>query len=409
MSGAGTAPKVLLVTQGDPKSNGVCEILLRELASHYPPGRLVRYTLIDTPISRVESSWLGFRAVMHPVEYSSRPLLSTWKHRQFNRHSGPAIAEEIRGLIRDEQIDLIWVILNSANAISLADQLTSENQLPLVTTVWDDPEFVAATHYMDPWTTRGVLRRFKSVLQRSRRVAVASEGMAEAYASKYQIRGIPLIHGLHPSLWRTPAQPTAHKVAHVVGFAGSLHCKTEWNALVAAIDDWNRSEAVPIRVRFIGQFPRFGARKAQFVEHVGSVSLPEAIDAIAATDVAYVPYWFDRRRAWAAKTAFPSKLSAYVAAGVPVLYHGPVDSSPAIFLRRYPVGMSCHSLQSEEIRRTLHTLLCDQRVRHSATIERRRALDEQLGAEAMLRRFADVIGVDRALLLPVAAAIGDRP
>ena len=35
----------------------------------------------------------------------------------------------------------------------------------------DDPEFVAETHYLDPWTTRGVLRRFSSVLQRSRLVA----------------------------------------------------------------------------------------------------------------------------------------------------------------------------------------------------------------------------------------------
>lgn len=409
MTVAGSVPKVLLVTQGNPKSSGVAELFLRELASHYPPTRLVRYTLIPAPTGEVDTSWLGFRAFAHAVEYSSLPLLSTWKHRQFNRRSGPAIAEEIRGLIRDEQIDLIWMILNSANAVSLADQLTSEDLLPVVTTVWDDPEFVAETHYLDPWTTRGVLRRFSSVLQRSRRVAVASEGMAEAYASKYHVHGIPLIHGLHPSLWRTPAQTAAHKTAHIVGFAGSLHCKTEWNALVAAIDDWNRGDDLPIRVRFIGQFPRFGAHRAPFVEHVGSLSLPEALNALAATDVAYVPYWFDRRRAWAAKTAFPSKLSAYVAAGVPVLYHGPADSSPAIFLRRYPVGMSCHSLQSGDIRRTLRTLLCDQEVRESAAKERRRALDEQLGAEAMLRRFADVIGVDRARLLPIATTIGDRP
>jgi len=94
---------------------------------------------------------------------------------------------------------------------------------------------------------------------------------------------------------------------------------------------------------------------------------------------------------------------------VPVLYHGPEDSSPAIFLRRYPVGLSCHSLESGEIRRTLRTLLCDRPVRDSITREQRRALEEQLGAEAMLRRFADVIGIDRALLLPVAATMGGTP
>ena len=51
-------------------------------------------------------------------------------------------------------------------------------------------------------------------------------------------------------------------------------------------------------------------------------------------------------------------------------------------------------------------LLCDAHVRETAIAAQRRALEEQLGAEAMLRRFADVIGIDRALLRPVDALPG---
>lgn len=400
------APKLLLVTHGDPNGNGVCELLLRDLASHYPAGRLVRYTMVDVPNHERLSTWLGFLSVTRRVGHSARPLLSSWTQHNFSRSAAPDIARDIAGLVRDEEIDLIWVILNSPNAISLAEHLMSACPVPFVATVWDDPEYLAASHYLDPWTTKSVLRSFTSVLPRASRVAVASEGMSELYGVKYNVRGIALIHGIHPSLWQPATARTTDKASFVVGFAGSLHCKTEWNALVAALSDWNRTQSSKVKVRFIGRFPRLGARSAPFVETVGPLSLRDTLRELAATDVAYVPYWFDRRHAWAAKTAFPSKISAYVAAGVPVMYHGPSDSSPAIFLRRYPVGLSCHSLESAEIQRTLRTLLFDQAVRTAAVREQRRALDEQLGAEAMLRRFAAVLGVDRALLLPVAATSG---
>jgi hypothetical protein len=406
MTPGAQALRLLLVTHGDPQSDGVCELFLRDLASHCEPDSLVRYTMVDVPARERESTWLGFRSVTRRVRHSARPVVSTWTHREFSRRSAPEITKEIVTLVRDERIDLIWMILNSPNTICVAEGIVEASVAPLVVTVWDDAEYLASSYHFDPWTTRAMLRSFTSVLQRSRRVAVASDGMAELYASKYNVRGIPLIHGIHPSLWQTPAAAPAAKTRHFVGFAGSLHCKTEWNAFVAAVSDWNRTEASEIRIRFIGRFPGFGARTAPFIEQVGSLSLPDTLKELAATDVAYVPYWFARDRAWAAKTAFPSKLSAYVAAGVPVLYHGPADSSPAVFLRRYPVGLSCHSLEIPEIQRTLRTLLFDQAVRSVASKEQRRALEEQLGAEAMLRRFAQVIGIDRALLLPVATSAG---
>lgn len=399
-------PKVLLLAHGDPESNGVCELFLRDLVSHYPAGRLVRYTMVDMPGREREGTWLGFRALTRQVQQAARPLLSTWKQFKFSRRVSEIAADAGR-VVRDERIDLIWMILNSPNAICLAERMMSTCTLPFVATVWDDADYLTSSYHFDPWTTRGVLRRFAAVLSRARRVAVASEGMSELYRAKYHVDGIPLIHGIHPSLWQSPvATATTGKPTQVIGFAGSLHCKREWNAFVAAVSEWNRTEPSDIRIRFIGRFPRFGARSASFVETVGPLSLPDTLKQLATTDAAYVPFWFDRGHAWAAQTAFPSKISAYVAAGVPVLYHGPVVSSPTAFLRRYPVGLACHSLETAEIHRTLRALLFDQEVRSVAASERRRALDEQLGTEAMLRRFANFLSIDRAQLLPVVIGSG---
>jgi hypothetical protein len=397
-------PNVLLIMHGDPRSTGVGELFLSELAAHYPAGRLVRYSLVTGAVDGIPDTWLGFPAVARHVEHASLPVLSTWSQHAFTRRSLAPIAAEIDALIRQHRIDLVWIGLNSANTISLAERLIG-GRTPVVGIVWDDPEYLAAAQYLDPWTTRRTLRRFASVLKGLRRVAVASDGMAALYEPKYGVRGIVMIHGLHPARWRPGRGPTAPKSEYAVGFAGSLHCKREWNALIAALEDWNRREPARVTVRFIGRFPRRGARRAPFVEAVGPLSLEGTLTELASTDVAYVPYWFDRRHAWAAQTAFPSKISAYVAAGVPVFYHGPRQSSPADFLRRYPVGLSCHSLALADIQRTLRTLLFDQEVRASAAQARRPALDERLGLEAMLRQFAALLGTDRSRLLPLDTAL----
>lgn len=397
-------PNVLLIMHGDPRSKGVGELFLSELATHYPPGRLVRYTLVTGTVDGIPDSWLGFPSVSRHVEQSSLPILSTWRQHTFTRRSLRPITAEIDDLIQQHHIDLIWIGLNSANTISLAERLIA-GRTPVVGIVWDDPEYLAAAQHLDPWSTRSTLRRFSSVLKGLRRVAVASDGMATLYDSKYGVRGIVMIHGLHPSRWRQSRLSAAPKTEYILGFAGSLHSKREWNSLIAALDDWNRREPTKVKVRFIGRFPRRAARKAAFVETVGPLSLEDTLTELASTDVAYVPYWFDRRHAWAARTAFPSKISAYVAAGVPVFYHGPRQSSPADFLQRYPVGLSCHSLGVADIQRTLRTLLFDQEMRASIAQARAAALEERLGLEAMLRQFAESLGIDRTQLLPLEAAL----
>jgi hypothetical protein len=396
-------PKILLVTQGDPHSSGVAELFLGELASHYPPERLVRFTLTTGRTDDVPAGWWGFRSITRHIDDTVLPVASTWRHRSFVRRSAERLGDEIHRLIGEERIDLLWVVLNSGYMIALAERL-SGGRTPMVGLVWDDPEYLARNHRLDPWTKRRLLRGFASVLGALRGVALVSDGMARLYGQKYGVRGIVMMPGMHPSRWRRGRRDATPRAAGTLGFAGSLVCKREWNSLVSALEAWNRTEPTRLSVRFIGRFPRLGARSAPFVEQVGALSLDDTLTQLASADVAYVPYWFDRRHALAARTAFPSKLSAYVAAGVPVLFHGPRESSPADFLRRYPVGLACHSLESQEIHRALRALLFDEALRATAARARERALEERLGSERMLECFAELLGIERAQLLPLRAA-----
>ena len=395
------APKILLLTHGTPGSQGIGELFLREIASYYPKGRLFRYSLIDTPQNDVSETWLGFHSITYSVHFSALPVISSWRQFNFTQFSSNTVASGIIGFIKENDIDMVWSILNSGYTIYLSKILIERLSIPFVFTVWDTPEHIAKNQHLDGYTKRSMLRNFKFVLQKGRRVAVASEGMRNEFRARYGIESIVIIHGIHPSLWHKPSLKLKSEHECTIGFAGSLHCKKEWNAFLSSIRDLEGREGFNIRMRFIGRFPRFGARKGPFIDFTGVLSLPDTVTALSQTDVAYVPYWFERKRSYMARTAFPSKISAYTAAGIPILYHGPTDSSPRYFIDKYPVGLCCHSLDINDIKGILRLLLFDYDVREKAGVAQQRALKEILGLESMLQRFATLLDIDRHALLPL--------
>jgi hypothetical protein len=129
------------------------------------------------------------------------------------------------------------------------------------------------------------------------------------------------------------------------------------------------------------------------VEFAGTMSLTDTIKSLRQTDIAYVPYWFDHGHSHIVKTAFPSKISAYVAAGIPILYHGPKESTPTDFMDKYKIGLCCHSLNPNDILQSIRSLLLNQELRNTALLECQRALKEELGLDVMLERFAVLIGM----------------
>ena len=54
----------------------------------------------------------------------------------------------------------------------------------------------------------------------------------------------------------------------------------------------------------------------------------DAVAILSACDVCYVPYWFDEAFRPGVELSFPNKVSLYLAAGRPILYHGPEQATP---------------------------------------------------------------------------------
>jgi glycosyltransferase involved in cell wall biosynthesis len=399
------APRVLLVTDVAPGVAHVGGIWLRDLCAFLPAGRLGVVELEREPVAWPASlADVPHRSVALPPERGfyglGRHVTRLTRHvvERYVRHVGvPRVADEVTRAGRELGADIVWMPLVGTTTLSIAPQVADSLGVPLMSMVWDPPEYLLPLSY----SLRGRLLahhmgRFGGAVRASTRCAVMSEAMKASYEERYGTSCIVMHHGIAESLWRGATAIPRAEGEFVIGYAGSLYAKDEWRALLRALDavGWRvGGRAVVLRVFGASVEPAATSSHAR-IECRGWQSLRDTIDELTRVDIGYLPYWFDDRYRIAVEQSFPSKLSTYFAAGIPVLYHGPRRGSPTAFLERYPAGTTCHGTTTEEIITALERCAADPGLRKRSSEITRRAMEEELGEHVFRRRFADLLGVD---------------
>lgn len=385
--------KILLLVNSDPESSGVGEIFLREIAGGLQGVGVVRYSTLRRR-SRADQEWFGAKSFERRVPWSRWPAISSFTERYAWNRVLPRIVDDIDAIVNDEDIELIWAVLSSPTVIAASAEIARRSSIPVVSTVLDDPEYLMAGMNLDPAIRLRVLQKFECVLAGSKKVSVIGESMRDYYIQKYGVDSIVMRHGVAPEYCHSWSG-RKHRDVFEISFAGSLYAKAEWNAFIGALDSVNWViGSTAIRVNFIGRLPRLGVRTSPNVRQLGSMSMSEAIDAVARSDAAYLPYWFEESHSLVCKTSFPGKLSAYAAAGVPVFFHGPNYASGTEFLTKYPFGVRCASMRDSDIRESLEELIFDPSMSLKAKDARDQAIRRELGNAVMRQRFWELISFD---------------
>ena len=404
-----TVPRVLLLTGTPPGYAGVGGIFLRDLCLSYPRESICCFALTS----------LNCRSVARDLDWlpiACAPLLRQSGFGRLGPHfahlsgllvrpyarlvQAPALAARVAQFGRQQGVDMVWAVLNRPSIIEITRRVTSALGARLVTTIWDAPEFVAMHRGFDQFSLRTLLGEFEKVLRMSVRCGVASEGMGEEYKKRYGIEPLVLIHGAHPDLRRPPAKELTSEKQFTIGFAGSFYARNEWQALLSALSKVNwQIEGREVIVRVLGERVSFQGDGKMHIEYLGWRSVEETVELMSQVDVTYLPYWFDDSHSLFVRLSFPNKLTTYLAAGRPVLFHGPLDSSPTRFLAQYPAGVCCHSLEKDAILDTLKRLITDQENYARMTKAGQDALDQELSRQVFLHRFAELIGIKDSQLV----------
>jgi hypothetical protein len=253
----------------------------------------------------------------------------------------------------------------------------------------------------DRWTFNRLLGTFANTVRSAVRCGVASEAMKHQFEQDWGTPCVVMVYGLRRPAATLPSRHSSRDDRLVIGFAGGFYADEEWNALLSALaaQDW-RVAGRSVVVKILGSCFRQDSSIPLQIEYLGWRDSAETVHLLSQMDVGYLPYPFDARYRDMVQLSFPGKLATYVAARIPVLYHGPRESSPATFLERFPVGIGCHSLSHSDIIETLELLVMDAEFRRRARNACDQAFEQELNASVFRRRFAELIGVSEADLLP---------
>jgi glycosyltransferase involved in cell wall biosynthesis len=399
-------PRYLILTPVVPGSRHVGEIFMREFCARYPLDKQVFFNVGKRPPPPLPPE---FAAV--PLQFVRQPLRrafgrlptftrslakTTYEAAYIDRYAMPRLIEQAVSFGKAQGVEAILCALHSPPLIKMAKPTADALGLPLTTMVWDPPESDLPQYTIEGAVYQQMLDAFGDALRASERCGVASQNMADSYSSKYGVPCFPLIISIDPVLWRTPRKKA--DATFTIGFAGGLYARREWEALLEALAQINWTlDGRAVSIRYMGIQLNAVARVPARIEYLGWRSMSETVELLSEVDAAYLPYWFDAERAPSVKLCFPNKLSTYLAAGVPVLYHGPADSSPTRFLSEYPAGVTCHSLEPDALIDALRKLMHGDAAAFAQA--GRRALEEALNPDVFRRRVAQTMGVDENELM----------
>lgn len=400
-----TPPKILLLTGTPPGSPGVGGIFLHDLCVAYPKDRICCYAIAPSWNTSVSSdlNWLPISFGHLPRQHGfnrcglriSHLTGFFWRYyvRKFDE---TYLLNSIVAFGKQQNVTMIWATLDEPIIINIVRKATQLLNAELVLTIWDPPEQISSNYRFDRYFQKRVLSEFGQVLKLSLRCGVASEPMAKEYGMRYKVEPIVLIHGVERNIQKPPADRLVEDNRFIIGFAGSLYARKEWNALLSALSNlkW-QIDGRNVSIIVLGNCKSSKIEKEMPIQFLGWQPLQKTVDILSRVDINYLPYWFDVAHSHSVRMCFPNKLSTYLASGRPVFFHGPRDSSPAQFFEKFPIGLCCHSMKEAEIIDCLRQFMVDKDLYGSFTKAGQRALDAELNMDVFRSRFADLIGIEK--------------
>ena len=377
---------VMLLTPVDMSGNSAGQLYLKTLTSTAPSTKFI--------ICRVpERGYLEFSSgagLISRAWISLTSRIGGWQTLKVVLYARGQLARDTcyaRDMHGRHDAESSWLTLSSPECILLAHELISAG-VKLRVTVWDAPEHLLSSQHIWKGVSVWLLRKFSEVLKGATSVSVISTNMQERYRADFGIHSVVLRPVAVASA--QARKPRKGSMLRIV-FAGSLYAKVEWNAFLKALAGvkW-RIAGKRVVVYFVGAFPLRGASLDRHVKKLGYLPADEAVAICRKCDIAYLPYWLTGTNSMVAATSFPSKLSLYLSCGLPVLNHGPQTSEVSRLMRDYEIGVSCHSLDVDEIAAALAAL-----VRPVSVAGRMAAIDDfvhgELSPQSVGRQFLEFL------------------
>ncbi|MFH1822846.1 MAG: glycosyl transferase [Patescibacteria group bacterium] len=389
--------RILLLTSVPPTKNKTGGLILDQLCRFMPKDSIVCYTIVDRvkyPRLTPNLDWIPIKYFLRYNEYI-RTFIPSRIAEFIDNFYQKVIINNLRKFVLKNEIDVIWCVLEGLTLIRLGSRIKKELDIPLITQVWDPPEWWLRVRKVSPKYQDSILQEFGKAIKESRVCATTSWVMSKEYHNKYGVETIPFLPSLPSDMALKSSAKPHDRNEYIIALAGQIYAKEEWNALISALDqiDWrinNRS----VKINLIG---RFNIEKRPGINFMGWQSQPNTIKLLSESDLLYCPYWFDPAYEKETRLSFPSKLTTYLASSRPVFFHGPAYASVSKFLVSTKSGYTCHSLKPNDIIDLLTNAFTDTNLYSELSTNGRQAFDEYFTTETLKTNFDKFINIGLGL------------
>ncbi len=398
--------KILLLSDVPPCENLTGGLVLSAMVRFVPRDEICCFTVANPTLDiqlAPEFAGIPFEAHVKPNENWA------WLPRQrFVRRLSSVVSfaceytteqTVVRALIRKavsfgrkQGVDRVWAVLQGQTMIRMAQAVADQLGVPLHTHVWDPFSWWAKANCVDGITKRRVQLMFDNAISHSRCVATASEPMAELYRDRFGVSAVPVIASHPKSMAQAPDLACNDKTPIVIGMAGQFYAANEWLQFLHALRSSNwRVAGHTVRIVVLGS-QRPPSVMDEHVSFLGWKSQPDAAFILSQCDALYCPYPFDQDMKEVSLYSFPSKLVLYLAAGRPILFHGPDYSSPAYYIKARKCGLIASRLVATAVYNELEHLVRDPAAYQTMGSNAQAAFINDFTLESMNRSFNTFIG-----------------
>jgi len=265
------------------------------------------------------------------------------------------IRKKVLAHIKEVNPKTILIQLRGNSLFFIGDIVKLRN-VKFVGMIEDTVEREIDAHYI---SYRLKKRLYYKYLPKMCKVGVAGESMKEYVENKFNIDTV-IIRPWYNKLSNFKKKVLDQEVNFNIFFAGNVYAKKEFSVFLKALDIFAATNKKYNINFFIASRKKFDSESKNYkiiqIGWVDEATLKEYMDI---SDISYLPYIFDSKYEHSMKYAFPGKAGFYITNSLPVFFHGPKYSSFNTFLKSYKVGVSCSSIEVNEVVKSITKLFYD--------------------------------------------------
>jgi hypothetical protein len=335
-------PKILYFSDVCPQDSGAGSSLVYRLLKYFPKDKLL---VVTPPAARLTSGvHLGSDVYIPMADSICSRLLERFARSRFSRAAGSLRwvnsyrTNSLKKLAAEFRPEAV-VSVAHGYSWNTAFRYAMSCGIPFFLIVHDDFKF---TINMNSWSSGVALQAFANAYSNASGVFCVSRSMAERYVAKYQRIGTTLLPGRdrdNPVYADERAFSDRASSLPAIGYAGGLH-----NAGYRELVERCARIATGLGMTFCifgPDRPTFSVEKPELLIYYGNVPSSALITKLHETvDVLFCPQSFRKEERQGMEINFPSKLTDYTAAGLPLLFWAPGYSSSVSWATE-ATGVAC--------------------------------------------------------------------